>query len=233
MWVNVNEALTEATHRVVMGVAEFLPGLLAMFVALLIGVIAGVVLGSLVRRFLRRIGFDSLVHEWGMTAITELSPGKSPTLLIGKISTWGMILIGLLVGLTALGANLTSQLVIWLFGYLPNVVAACLLFAAGSFIARFVARGLLISAVNMRIQSARLLSLGVKWLVLVFTSAMALEHLRIGGGLVKIAFGILFGGIVFALALAVGLGSKEAVSRSWEGTKDQFAREEEETFHHL
>jgi hypothetical protein len=52
--------------------------------------------------------------------------------------------------------------------------------------------------------------------VLVLAGAMALEHLRIGRQILLLAFGILFGGIVLALALAVGLGSKEMVSRSLE-----------------
>jgi hypothetical protein len=56
----------------------------------------------------------------------------------------------------------------------------------------------------------------VKWLVLVLTAAMVLEHLAIGGVIVVLAFGILFGGIVLALALAVGLGSRDLVSRSLE-----------------
>jgi hypothetical protein len=45
---------------------------------------------------------------------------------------------------------------------------------------------------------------------------MALDHLGIGGNIVELAFGILFGGIVLALSLAIGLGSKEIVSRSLE-----------------
>jgi hypothetical protein len=43
---------------------------------------------------------------------------------------------------------------------------------------------------------------------------IAIERLGIGGGIIRLAFGILFGGIVLALALAVGLGSKDLVSRS-------------------
>jgi hypothetical protein len=45
---------------------------------------------------------------------------------------------------------------------------------------------------------------------------MALEHLKIAPGIVQLAFGILFGGIVLSMALAVGLGSKEFVSKSLE-----------------
>ena len=68
----------------------------------------------------------------------------------------------------------------------------------------------------MNLQYARLLGTGVKWLVLTLTTAMVLDHLQIGGRIVDLAFGILFGGIVFALALAVGLGSRDLVTRSLE-----------------
>ena len=71
---------------------------------------------------------------------------------------------------------------------------------------------------NAQLQYARFLSLGVKWLVLVLTAAMALDHLRIAGGIVDLAFGILFGGIVLTLSLAIGLGSRDLVSRSIEKT---------------
>jgi ABC-type Na+ efflux pump permease subunit len=68
----------------------------------------------------------------------------------------------------------------------------------------------------MNLQYARLLSVGVKWMVTVLAVTIAIERLGIGGGIIRLAFGILFGGIVLALALAVGLGSKELVSRSLE-----------------
>src|SRR6201992_4491178 len=84
--------------------------------------------------------------------------------------------------------------------------------------ARFLSRSVLISAINAQLQYARILSLGVKWLVLVLTAAMVLDHLQVGGNIVELAFGILFGGIVLTLALAVGLGSRELVSRSLERT---------------
>jgi hypothetical protein len=75
-----------------------------------------------------------------------------------------------------------------------------------------------IGAVNLNLQYARLLSVGVKSLVIVLTAAMALEELRIGPGIVQLAFGILFGGIVFALALAVGLGRRKWFPGRWNAT---------------
>jgi hypothetical protein len=75
--------------------------------------------------------------------------------------------------------------------------------------------------VNAQLQYARFLSLGVKWLVLVLTAAMVLDHLEVGGVVVELAFGILFGGIVLTLSLAIGLGSRDLVSRSLESHVDR------------
>jgi hypothetical protein len=48
------------------------------------------------------------------------------------------------------------------------------------------------------------------------------------GDIVKMAFGIAFGGIVLALALAVGLGSKELVSRSVERQEEKEQQDEKD-----
>jgi hypothetical protein len=52
--------------------------------------------------------------------------------------------------------------------------------------------------------------------VIVLAFAMVLERLRIVPGMVALAFGILFGGIVLALALAVGSNSKDLIAKSVE-----------------
>ena len=123
---------------------------------------------------------------------------------------------GFLIGIAAFDFEWTYLFVQSIFAYIPNVLAALLVLLVGNIIARFLARSVLIGGVNLNLQYARLLSVGVKWLVIVLAVAMALEHLRIAPAIVQLAFGILFGGIVFALALAVGLGSKEFVTKSLE-----------------
>jgi diphthamide synthase (EF-2-diphthine--ammonia ligase) len=107
---------------------------------------------------------------------------------------------------------------------LPRLVVALIVVGVGSLIGRYVARTVLIGAVNLQIHSARLLSLAARWLVLVLAVAMGLDHLRIAADIVRLGFAILFGGIVLTMALAVGLGSRDVVSRSWkahEKTEDE------------
>jgi hypothetical protein len=231
----VNVILNQAATRVTKSIAEFLPGVVALALVLVLAVAVAWILRVMIRRSLQRINFDKRVDQWGFPGLAEWSPVHSPSLLMAGAAYWFTILIGLLIGLSALDATLTSTFVLRLLNYLPNVFAAALILIVGIIFARFAARGVLISAVNMHIQWARLLSLGVKWLVLVLAGTMAMEHLRIGGEIVRLAFGILFGGIVLALALAVGLGSKDMVSRSLERQVSKNLEEEATAsrVHHL
>jgi hypothetical protein len=194
--------------------ASLLPGLVGLVLALVVSALVTWLVVVILRRSLAAIDFDRLVAGWGFPALAELSPSRSPTLLVVRLVACLLMLIGFLIGISAFDVRLTSELAFRLFAYLPNVLAAVFVLVAGNLIARFLARSVLIGAVNMNLQYARLLSAGVKWLVTVLAVTMALEHLEIGGGIIPLAFGILFGGIVLALALAVGLGSKELVSRS-------------------
>jgi len=229
----VKQALEESTTRVVTGLAHLLPGLVAFLVAVLVSFLFAMLFAFLLRRSLRGIDFDGKLTAWGWSGLAEISPERSPALLVIRFVYWGVILAGALIGVAALDATVTQQLMMRFFIYLPEVLAAILLILFGNFMARFLARGILIGVVNMNLPYGRLLSLGVKWLVIVLTVAMALEHLGIGGRIVELAFGILFGGIVLALALAVGLGSKDLVSRSLEHQTGQRDQESEGQFRHL
>jgi hypothetical protein len=235
MWDQVGQTLHESTVRILSRLASLLPGMLALIVAVVFSAMLAWLFASLLSRFLVSVRFDEQLERWGFSGIAEWSPEQSPARLLTRVVSWSIVLLGFVLGLAAFDATLTSELAFHLFGYLPHVMAAIVVFLVGSIVARYLGRNVLIEAVNMNLQYARLLSLGVKWLVMVLTIAMALEHLQIGSGIVHLAFGILFGGIVFALSLAVGLGSKELVTRSLERESGRAAAadEAEQPFRHL
>src|SRR5579883_874262 len=216
MWEQVQQALSQSTTRVLSQFAGLLPGIVALFVVLIVSAAIAAVLAGILRRSLRSFNFDERVARWGFLSFAEWSPEKSPTLLVARVAAWIVIAIGFIIGISAFDLTLTSTLVLRIIDYMPHVLASIVVLLVGSLIARFLSRSVLIGAVNMNLQYAGLLSAGVKWMVMVVTVAMALDHLAIGGGIIRLAFAILFGGIVLALALAVGLGSKDLVTRSLE-----------------
>ena len=223
IWHHMSDALHQSLYRVLSMLIAILPGILAFFVALAIFTLIGMAVSGLLRRSLTWFKFDDRFARTRLAA--DWTPSSSPTEIIARGSFWGCVLLGLVIGVSAFDASYATStpLPVSLLPYLTHAVGAILLLLAGTLIARFLARSVLISAVNAQFQYARFLSLGVKWLVLVLTAAMVLDHLEIGGTIVGIAFGILFGGIVLTLSLAIGLGSREIVSRSLESHVERSA----------
>jgi hypothetical protein len=214
IWRNMADALHQSLDRILSLLFAILPGIMAFLVALAIFTLLGMALSALLRRGLAAVKLDE--HLADGRGNSNWVSSTSPTTLIARVSFWGCVLLGLIIGISAFDASYatTTTLPSSLLPFLTRVVGAAVLLIAGTLVARFLARSVLIGAVNEQLQYARFLSLGVKWLVLVLTAAMVLGHLRIGGSIVGLAFGILFGGIVLTLALAVGLGSRDLVSRS-------------------
>jgi hypothetical protein len=213
---HMSDALHQSLYRVLSLLIAVLPGILAFFVALAVFTLIGMGISASLRRVLTLFKFDDRMarHRGNV----EWTPASSPTGLVARFSFWACAVMGLIIGVAAFDTSYAANapLPISLLPYFTHAVGAILLLIAGNLIARFLARSVLIGAVNAQLQYARFLSLGIKWLVLVLTAAMVLDHLEVGGDIVELAFGILFGGIVLTLALAVGLGSRDLVSRSLE-----------------
>jgi hypothetical protein len=218
-------ALRLAGGRIAEGIANFLPGALVFVVLLFVALVFAVVLRYALQRALTGLDFDRRAELSGISLATW-TPSGSATALIASAAYWTVLAIGLLVGLTALDAALPSQFAVSVLQYVPHLLAAFLILIAGGVVARFLAHAVLVGAVNMGMQYARALSLLVKWLVLIVAAAMALDHIGIGRTVLLLAFGILFGGVVLAGALAVGLGARDAVSRVLEQTLREHKRDD-------
>ena len=234
MWNQVSGTLSYSMAQALGRFASLLPGILAFLVAVVLFSLIGWLLAWVVRRILIALHFDDRLGR-GTEAVTEWSPRQTPAGLAARLVFWVFVVIGIGVGADAFGASSHSRIAEGLLAYLPRLIGAGVILLVGNIVARFLSRGVLIGAVNMNLQYARLLSLGIKWLVLVLTAAMALDHLEIGQQVVDLAFGILFGGIVLSLALSVGLGSRELVSRSIERETSRAAApaQEEEQLRHF
>jgi len=231
MWEQIDRILRQATSQIVDQVADFLPGVVVSLVLLLTAVLVAVVVRVLLVRVLRGLEFDRRAELWGLAGFANWSASSSPSLAVARATSWVIFFLGVLVSLTALNATIPSRLAMSMFEYVPHLLAALMILAAGGIIARLLARSALIGAVNMRIQSARLISLGVKWLVLLVAIAMALDHLGIGRSILPLAFGIVFGGVVLAAALAVGLGARDVVRRTLEQQLNESSRPSDKVDH--
>jgi hypothetical protein len=213
MWQETKRIFLDSAGDVIHAAARLLPNVLAMLLFFALAALLAVAARAVVRRACERLGMDRRLRAWGVAAPPE-ADRTSPTQLLARAAFWTVLAVGAFLGLSVLPTPVTSALSLRLLAYAPRLLLGIVLFGVAVGLSRLVERTVLIGAVNMGMQSARMLSLGARWLVVVLGGAIALEHAGLGTSVVAIAFGILFGGIVLALALAIGLGSKDLVARS-------------------
>src|ERR1700733_13348295 len=117
MRYQVDEVLRQTMARIATALANFLPGLRACVMILALAIIVSFILRAFIRRSLQRIEFDNHIERWGFSAVNEWSPARSPTRLMAQTSFLTILLIGVLIGVSALDSRLTSALIVELFNY--------------------------------------------------------------------------------------------------------------------
>jgi hypothetical protein len=227
MLQQIESALQASLARVLTMIATFLPAVCALILALGVGLLMGLLFSSALRRILIALRLDERIFASSPTGLLEWSSIRSPSLLLSQLVLWACVIVGSMIGISAFAAayNDTDHLTAAVLPYAARCVGAALIFLIGNLAARFLARTVLIGAVNLNLHYARLLSQGVKWMLLVMTIAMTLDHLSIGGLIVELAFGILFGGIVLTLALAIGKATPELIRRLLEHDEHPYSDE--------
>src|ERR1035438_4738332 len=126
MWDQVRQTLNQSTVGALSRLASLLPGLLALLAAVLFSALLAWLIAIVLHRVLRAIRFDERLDNWGFTGLAEYSPQQSPALLVTRAVAGSIVLSGLILGLGAFEATLTSQIALRVFEYLPNVATAVL-----------------------------------------------------------------------------------------------------------
>jgi hypothetical protein len=186
-----------------------IPGVLVFLTLLVVGLLLGWLVRAAVSRIGRAIGVDRLFERWGVASSLRRSGiMREPSEVVGHVCFWAIFILFASVGVDRLALPGAPGATAMLVAFLPPLFAGVLILLVGWLVANFLTQGVLIAAVNARLPEARLLARGVYWSVLLFAVATALTHVGIGKEMVLVAFGVTFGGVVFALALAFGLGGR-------------------------
>jgi hypothetical protein len=206
MW---QEAMLEAFRETTLRIAHFLPKLLALLTFLALGVAAGWLVKVLLLRLLRAFRFDALCERFGLgSSLGKGGTKQSISHLVGRLSFWLVFLLFAFMGIDALDLTTTANMMSGIIDFLPHTLAAVLLLLFGVLLANFISEAALIATVNAQIQEARIIARFIRWSVLIFTAAMVLTQLGIAKEIVVAAFSIMFGGVMLALAIAIGLGGQ-------------------------
>jgi flagellar biosynthesis protein FliQ len=204
------DMLLEPLRVFLMQVGAFLPRL-ALAVGVLIG---GWLFAKLVRftveKALRAINFNVLTERSGMDGFLEQGGMRSDTTdIFGALVYWLVILTALVIAFNSLGLTYITDLLGKVVLFVPKVIVALLILAFGAYFARFIGDTVITYCRNVGIQDADLLGRLAQYAILAFVVLIALDQMNVGGDIVRQSFLIILAGVVFALALAFGLGGRD------------------------
>lgn len=204
------DMLFEPLRALLYEVGQFLPKLA---LALLV-VIAGWMLARLARfavvKALRAVNFNVLTERAGMEAFLQQGGIESTvTDIFGALGYWVVILAALIVAFNSLGLTYVTDLLGKVVLFVPKVIVALLILAFGAYFARFVCNTVITYCRNVGIQDSEFLGKFAQYAILGFVILIALDQINVGGDIVRQSFLIILAGVVFALALAFGIGGRK------------------------
>jgi hypothetical protein len=194
--------------------AEWVPNFVGFLAILIVGYFVAKIIGSLVRRLLERAGLDRALHS-GTAGSFISRVTRSPSHLLGRITFW-LILIGAIsIAVDVLGIAALEDLVATVWAYVPNLIAALLIFLVAGALAAGVAA--LVSRLMGETTTGRVVATAAPILIMAVAVFMILDQLRIAEDIVIITYASLLGAIALAMALAFGLGGRDVAAQMLRG----------------
>jgi hypothetical protein len=206
--------------------ATWVPRFVAFLAILIIGYFVAKIVAGLVRRLLERVGFDRALHSG--TAGTWIARVTSrPSDLLGTIAFWVLFVGAVSIALDALGIEAVDSFVAAVWNYVPNVIAALLIFLAAGAIAAGVAA--LVARTMGDTTTGRIVATAAPILIMAIAGFMILDQLMIAEEIVTITYAALMGAIALGMALAFGLGGREVAAEmlrgAYEGRREEIKRD--------
>jgi hypothetical protein len=211
------DMLFEPVRSFLSQVGAFLPRLLLALVVLVGGWLVAKLARLAVVKALRAINFHVLTERAGMDGFLRQGGLQGDTTgIFGVLVYWLVILAALIIAFNSLGLTYITDLLHRVVLFVPNVFVALVVLALGGYFARFVGTTVTTYTRNTGLHDGDLLGTLARYAILAFVVLIALDHVNIGGPIVRDSFLIVLAGLVFAIALAVGLGCKDWVARHLE-----------------
>ncbi len=191
---------------------NFLPNLLAFAVIVLIGFIVAKLVQKAVSKGLQKAGVDRHLHESDAHKYVErVLPGASPAKGIARVVFYLVFAFFLFSAIGALKIPALTTFMNQVLAYLPNIIAAIVIFVVAAAVAGAAAAGIVRTMGDT--PTGKIAATVLPAIVMVIALFMILEQLNIAEQIVEIAFAATMGALALGLALAFGLGGRPIAER--------------------
>jgi mechanosensitive ion channel-like protein len=222
-------SISDSVQRAFTVFFEWIPRLAGALIVLIIGYFVAKLVAKLLWRVLERAGLDQTLHSGqGGNFVQRVT--QSPSRLLGRIAFWAILLGAISLAASVLGIAALTGFVAAIWAYIPNVIAALVIFLVAGAISAAVAG--LVGRTMGETPLGKIVATAVPIVVMSIAVFMILVQLKIATQIVMITYAAIWGAVALGSALAFGLGGRDVAARMLEGAyqsgqrnKEQFKRD--------
>lgn len=205
------DAVTAPASEMLNAFLAAIPKLFAAGLVLAIAWIVGRIVAGLVENLLRGLGFDSLPARLGLR--TEAAPPETGlSRATGQLVLVAILIFATVEALRLIEFDAVAQLGSDFLVFAGRILVGVAIIGFGLFIARLAADAIRATS----IPRANLIAVTARVSIIILAVAMGLGQMGLAEEIIAIAFGILFGAIALAAAIAFGLGGRETAGQLFE-----------------
>jgi hypothetical protein len=204
--------VAQSLQKALNGLLGFIPNLIGFLIILAIGFLIARAVKAIVTVLLQKAKLDHALHS-GQSGqyIDKVSPDASPSALVGGVVFWLIFLFVLTAAIGALNIPSVTAFMNTVLNYLPNVIAAVIIFVVAGAIATAVG-GAVVKLMGDT-PTGKVVGTAVPVLIMGIAVFMILNQLRIAPAIVQITYVALLGSVALGSALAFGLGGREVAGQ--------------------
>ena len=206
------------------GILTAIPGVIGAALIIFIAYVIGRWVMTLIEEGLKSIGFDDIISgianaepiRVGREKM-DLTPGVD-TINFSKFPPSKMIGLAVLIGIVLFAAVQAAELL--QFDAMAQMLTRCLELASSVlFGAVIIALGILLANILAAASSregkpsSEIISTLVRWGVIILATAVGLSFMGLANNIIAIAFGVILGSVGIAVAIAFGVGGRDAAKR--------------------
>lgn len=200
-------AISEPAMAMLATVFDVLPAIFTSALVLLLAYLAGRLLSGLTTELLTRAGFNSVLQRLGLgqePAEGERTPSQVVgALVLGLVLLFAAIEAANLIGFATLGDLLTQMLTLT-----GRILLGIVIFGIGLALANLIAGVIR----DRRVPQSGPVSMMARIAIITLSTAMALRHMGVANEIINLAFALILGAVAIAVALAFGLGARDAAA---------------------
>jgi hypothetical protein len=204
------EVMLEPVRVFMRQMGDFLPRLAIALAVLIAGYFVAKAVKFAIAKGLRAVNFNVITERAGIDGFLRAGGIRADgSQILALLFYWLVILTALVIGFNSLGLGYITDLLSRVLLFVPKVMVALLILAFGAYFAGFIGHAVTAYCKRLQLQDAELLGRICQYAIIAFVVLIALDQVNIGGDIVRQTFLIVLAGVVFALALAFGLGGKD------------------------